>query len=292
MKRPEVSRRDLLIAVPLLASGCVSGCVLGGRAADTFRRIEEDLGGRIGVSVVNTKSQRRAAYRGDERFALCSTFKAPLAAAVLAQIDAGTISGSATIDLAGEPLLSNSPISAEHAKEGKLPVMAACEAAVSHSDNTAANALLRLIGGPGAMTEFFRRLGDDTTRLDRYELALNSNLTGDVRDTTTPDAMVFSLQRIMLGDALSTASRALIMRWMANEQRGKARIRAGLPSTWQVANKPGTSVNGATNDIAVAWNPDGHPLVIAVYVNAPSATIAEREAAIAQVARAGAEQVT
>jgi beta-lactamase class A len=282
-----LSRRQVLIA----ASVFVAGCALGRQERKTFQNIESELGGRIGLSVLNTVSGRRVAYRGAERFALCSTFKAPLAAAVLNQIDADVISPFSVIDLKKEKLLTNSPVSAKHTEAGQMSVIAACEAAVSYSDNTAANSLLRLIGGPDGMTRFFRQLGDHATRLDRYELELNSNIAGDARDTTTPDAIAASVRTILLGDTLTPTSRDLLTNWMLNEQRGRARIRAGVPAHWRVANKPGTSTNGATNDIAVAWTAQREPIVMAIYVNAPSASNAEREAAIARIARISSEHV-
>lgn len=169
-------------------------------------------------------------------------------------------------------------------------MLTACEAVVSHSDNTAANLLLDLIGGPEALTSFFRDLGDDVTRLDRYELELNSNVDGDPRDTTTPEAMLRNLRTLLLADALGARSRELLTAWMVDEQRGKARIRAGLPAAWRIANKPGTSANGATNDMAVAWPRDHAPIVVAAYINASEATAPAREAAIAEIARAVAQR--
>ena len=280
VSRFDPSRRHLLIAAPLL----LTGCALDQRQTQALLAIEAELGGRVGVSALDTRSGMRFTYRSAERFALCSTFKALLAAAVLARIDAGLTSDADLVRLTGEALLSNSPVSGEYASKGAMPLLTACEAIVSHSDNTAANLLLRLIGGPAAMTQFFRGLGDDTTRLDRYELELNSNIAGDARDTTTPEAMMQSLRTVLLGDALTQKSRDLLTAWMVNEQRGKARIRAGVPGSWRVANKPGTSANGATNDIAVAWPIGRDPICIAIYVNAPSAVPAVREAAIARVA--------
>ena len=164
-------------------------------------------------------------------------------------------------------LFPTSPVAAR--SEGRIAVIAACEAVVSYSDNTAANLLLERIGGPPALTGYFRQLGDGISRLDRYELELNANQPGDPRDTTTPRAMAGTLRRLLLGDALGIASRELLTGWMLDEQNGKGRVRAGVPATWRVANKPGTSSNGATNDIAVAWPPGGAPIVLAVFVNAP-----------------------
>jgi len=285
MNRTTISRREVLLAAPVI----LSGCAVARSETAAFESIEAALAGRIGVCAVDAKSGREVRYRSDERFAMCSTFKAPLAAAVLSRIDAGALSGSALVKLGDEPLLSNSPISARYQSAGSMPVLVACEAVVTHSDNTAANALLNLLGGPSQMTAFFRGMGDEMSRLDRFEMSLNSNLPGDPRDTTTPKAMTLTLSRMVLGDALRPSSRDHIIRWMVEEQRGKARIRAGLPDTWRVANKPGTSVNGATNDIGVAWTPEQRPLVMAIYVNAPTAPREQHEQAIAQIARVSAD---
>lgn len=245
--------------------------------------IEAALGGRLGAYALDTGSGRELAVRADERFAMCSTFKATLAAAVLGRIDGGAIDRGERLRYDPAALLPTSPVSARAG--GSIGVLAACEAVVSYSDNTAANLLLEKIGGPPALTDYFRQLGDHVSRLDRYELELNANHTGDPRDTTTPRAMAGTLRRLLLGDALGSAARDLLTGWMLNEQNGKARVRAGVPASWRVANKPGTSNNGATNDIAVAWPPGGAPIVLAVFVNAPAADGAARQRAIAEVAR-------
>jgi beta-lactamase class A len=273
------TRRSFIISAALTLAGCAVA-----REPNAIRLIEEELGGRVGVSFLDTHTRRYLGHRATERFALCSTFKALLAAAVLARIDDRSLSGSMTLQLPQEPLLSTSPIATAHLSAGRISVLTACEAVVSHSDNTAANLLLELIGGPPAMTRYFRSLGDDVTRLDRYEMALNSNIAGDERDTTTPDAMTRSLRAVLLDDALTLPSRSMLTDWMLREQRGAARIRAGVPAGWRVANKPGTSANGAINDIAVVWPPDRRPIVMALYVNAPSVPRANGESAIARVA--------
>lgn len=245
--------------------------------------IEAALGGRLGLHALDTGSGRELAVRADERFAMCSTFKATLAAAVLERIDRGAIDRDEVLRFDPVGLLPTSAVTARSG--GSIAMLAACEAIVSYSDNTAANLLLERIGGPAALTAYFRQLGDEVSRLDRYELELNENAAGDPRDTTTPRAMAGTLRRLLLDDALGVSSRDLLTAWMVDEQNGKARVRAGVPATWRVANKPGTSNNGATNDIAVAWPPGGAPIVIAVFVNAPAADGAARQRAIADVAR-------
>ena len=120
---------------------------------------------------------------------------------------------------------------------------ALCEAAVTLSDNTAANLLLATLGGPPAVTAFVRGLGDELTRLDRIEPALNEALPGDPRDTTTPFAMLRDMQRLLVGDALSAASREQLIAWLLGCKTGAKRLRAGFPQDWRVGDKTG---NGGT----------------------------------------------
>lgn len=260
------------------------------RIVDDIAAIETETGGRIGVGALNTADGRGLRHRTDERFAMCSTFKTPLAAAVLARIERGETRPEDVLSFDPDNLLGTSRVTGAR-PDGRISVIDACEAVVSYSDNTAANLLIDLIGGPSAMTAFFRGIGDEISRLDRYELDLNANIDGDPRDTTTPDAMMENLRAILLGEVLAEESRERLTGWMLNEQNGRARIRAGLPADWRTANKPGTSLNGATNDIAVAWPPDAAPIVLAVYTNLPDVEFAAREAVIARVARLAAETV-
>jgi beta-lactamase class A len=279
-----ITRRGLLVGGAVLAAGCAHT-----RADEAFATIEDRLGGRIGFSALDTHSGRRIRWRANERFAMCSTFKVALAAAVLARIDHGDLLPDHVLNFDPTRLLGASRASAQHL-DGRISVIEACEGVVTVSDNTAANALLDLIGGPTVMTAFFRRLGDQVTRLDCYEMELNSNIDGDVRDTTTPDAMLHILTLLLLGDVLGATWRSRLTGWMLNEQNGKSRTRAGLPPSWRVANKPGTSANGAVNDIAVGWPSQGQAIILATYTNAARTEIAESEAAIAQAAAMAAQK--
>jgi beta-lactamase class A len=109
-------------------------------------------------------------------------------------------------------------------------------------------------------------MGDTTTRLDRNEPTLNSAEAGDERDTTTPAAMVNTLRTLLLGDALSPASRQQWVQWLIDCETGDDRLRAGLPEKWQVGDKTGTGDHGTANDIAIAWPPGRKPILIASYL--------------------------
>ncbi len=266
----------------------------GAQATESIAGIEQALGGRVGVCALNTTNGSIMRHRASERFAMCSTFKAALAGAILLRVDRGELALQKRIQFGEADILSNAPVTRAHAGEGALSLDALCEAAVGVSDNTAANLLLSLIGGPPGLTAFFRAIGDDVSRLDRTEPELNSNLPGDPRDTTTPDAMVGTLLALLVeSHVLSPASRQRLTSWMINEHNGRNRIRSALPPDWRVANKPGTSAEsaGATNDIAVAWPPGRAPIIICVYTDARETTLEKRITAITDVARVVSQQV-
>jgi hypothetical protein len=237
------NRRRFLIGSAALTAGCAHF-----EPQADLAELEQVLGGRIGFCALDTGNGRRIDWRSGERFALCSTFKAALAAAVLTRVDAGELRRNDSLTFDAANLLANSRATAQR-RDGRISVIEACEAVVSVSDNTAANALLKLVGGPPAMTAFFRSLGDRATRLDRYELELNSNIDGDPRDTTTPEAMLRSLQTLLLGDALSDTSRGLLTDWMLHEQNGRARIRARClrRGRWRTSPVPARTVRSTTS---------------------------------------------
>jgi beta-lactamase class A len=160
-----------------------------------------------------------------------------------------------------------------------------CAAAVELSDNTAGNLMLREIGGPQGLTQFMRSIGDNKTRLDRTEPTLNTAIPGDPRDTTTPNAMTRSLQKILLGSALSPQSHAQAERWLAGCKTCNNRLRAGLPASWRIGDKSGTGANASVNTIAIVRPPQRAPLLIAVYCTGSALPTKELETAHADVAR-------
>ncbi|WP_417279915.1 class A beta-lactamase [Celeribacter sp.] len=259
-------RRDFMLGAAILPFG--AGMARAQDATDTYMQAQERaLTARIGVCVQNLATGQMYQHRGEERFAMCSTFKASLAALCLREADRGALDLDEKLAFRESELLPTSPVTKRHAEAGKLDIRSLCQAAVEYSDNTAANLLLARVGGPAAVTQFFRDMGDPVSRLDRIEMALNSNISGDERDTTTPLAMAQNVRRMtMPSRVLSETSRELLVDWMRNEQNAKNRIRSAVPSDWVVANKPGTTPNGAANDIAALWSPEGTPFVMSVYI--------------------------
>jgi len=279
-----IARRTVMRQIALGAVGVCTWRLVAARSIDMLRALEAQTGGRIGVSVLDTVGGGRLVeYRGHERFAMCSTFKWLLAAAILAKVDRGVLSLTDHLLFTRAELLSASPVTTAHVDEGALTIAALCEAAVTVSDNTAANTLLARIGGPIALTEQLRSWGDQMTRLDRNEPSLNTNLPGDPRDTTTPRAMTALMRTLLVEDRLSVSSREQLQRWLRSCRTGLSRIRAGIPSAWQAGDKTGTGAHGAVNDIAILWPPGRAPILVAVYMSGSNAAADVLNAAHAQV---------
>ena len=260
---------------------------LGSAGAERWRAIEASVAGRLGVAVLDTATGALEGYRLDERFAMCSTFKFLAVAMVLARVDAGQQRLDERIVVTRASLIDWSPVTGKHVGQ-PMSVADLCEAAITLSDNAAANLLLASAGGPAAVTAFARRIGDDVTRLDRTEPTLNEGTPGDPRDTSTPRAMARTLHTVLLGNALSPASRARLVAWMTATSTGAERLRAGLPVDWRLAHKTGTGRLGTTNDIGVLWPPRRAPLVVVGYLTECAAPVAARERALARVARIAA----
>ena len=255
------------------------------RLEEELKRLEALSGGRLGVALLDGSGNGARDWRGNERFPMCSTFKALASAALLHRVDAGQEKLDRRVTYARADLVPYSPTTEKHVGSG-LTLAEICEAAVTLSDNTAGNLLLANIGGPAGLTAFARGLGDNATRLDRTEPTLNEALPGDPRDTTSPNAMATTLSKLVLGTALSPASRAQLATWMVATKTGNDRLRAGLPESWRVGDKTGTGERGTANDIAVIWPTGRAPMVMTVYLTGASGTAATKNAVIADVARA------
>ena len=279
--------------LPRLAAGFSLGLFLASGSsaqtpidtlAGTVTQIEAQLGARIGVSLVDTASELSWFYREDERFLMNSVVKVPICGAVLARMDAGALSLTDTLSVREDEILSYAPVT-EQQVGAEMTVGDLCLAAVDMSDNTAANMLLDHIGGPQAVTEFFRTLGDQTSRLDRPEPELNEFVPGDPRDTTTPAAMSETLRRLLLGDALSLGARKQLADWMSVGGVTGNLLRADAPNGWLVLDKSGSGSH-TRNIIAVIIPEGGAPWIITIFISDVDVDFETRNAALQQVGSA------
>ena len=226
-----------------------------------FDQLERKYGARLGVYVPADGATGEIAYRADERFAFCSTFKAPLVAAVLHHNPLPHL--DKVVTYTPDDIRSVSPVTQQHVQTG-MTIRQLCDAAIRYSDGTAANLLLADLGGPAAFTGYLRSLGDNVSRLDHEEPELNRDPPDDERDTTTPRAIALVFHKLVIGDALPPDKRALLTDWMARSTTGARRIRAGFPADWKVIDKTGSGDYGRTNDVAVVRSPSDAPHVVAI----------------------------
>jgi beta-lactamase class A len=247
-------------------------------ASQSLAAIEKREGARLGVFLRDTETGSTFAHRADERFPMCSTFKLLAAAAALKRVDEGAEPLDRVIAYGPADLLEYAPITKAHVASGGLTLGGLCAAAIDWSDNTAANLILQVIGGPAGFTQFVRSLGDSVTRLDRNEPGLNEATPGDERDTTSPRAMGGAMQKVLLGDVLSEASRRQLDAWLIDDKVGDKRLRAGLPPGWRIGDKTGSGDYGTANTIAIIWPPGRAPIIAAVYLTESNAPVDARNA--------------
>ncbi|WP_088185295.1 SGM family class A beta-lactamase [Sphingobium sp. Z007] len=251
--------------------------------------IEKEVGGRLGVALVDRSGALLLGFNRDERFAMCSTFKAPLAAAVLIGAEGGKFGLEGEIPFSGDDILDYAPVVKKNKKRGRMSMGELAQAAVEVSDNSAANLLLPMLGGPEGLTSFMRAHGDTVTRLDRNEPTLNENAEGDPRDTTTPAAMAGLMGRLFFRD-MKPESVDKLRSWFNASSTGDKRIKAGLPQGWTSGSKTGTC-GTAYNDVALVKAPNGDEYILAIYLDRPSVDAKKAEAAIAETARAALDFV-
>ena len=271
-------------------AGLVGSLVAGAaRAEDTaedrVRRAEAKLAEiearercRLGVAVVDMGGGPSLLYRENEHFPMCSTFKLLACAKALTLVDAGKETLDRKVPYGPSDLLDYAPVTKKHVADGAMTLGDLCAAAIDYSDNTAANLILKGIGGPAGFTDFVRSLGDPATRLDRNEPTLNTAIPGDLQDTTTPLAMAESVQKVLFGDVLTKSSREQLISWLVNDKVADARLRAGLPPSWKIGDKTGTGDFGTANTVAAIWPPGRAPLVAAVYLTESKRTMDARNA--------------
>lgn len=293
-----MQRRSMLTTGLALGLGAwgLSGCAfISKQQAAAARTLSDELAaleiqaqGRFGLYVLDTVSGAEAGWRGDERFPMCSTFKTLLAARMLYLAQRDEIRLWRKLYYSPSEVVAWSPISEKRAgANGGMTVQELCEAMVLVSDNTAANVLLESSGGPAALTQWLRELGDGTTRLDRNEPSLNTALPGDERDTTTPQAMVQSLQKLLLGDVLEGYARALLQQWLVDSRTGDKRVRAGMPGDWTVGGKTGSGERGTACDTLIVWpTAQSAPLLVTAYLTGSPLDGAGREAVLARAGEA------
>lgn len=285
-----------------LGSALASGVALGasacvpleqspsGRTVGQLRIIESLSGGTLGVGLYDTGSKASIGFNADQRFGHCSSFKLSLAAKVLAEDARGLIDADRRVMWSEEEVVFHSPFTKDRTATGAT-LRELAEFTQKTSDNTAANVLLRELGGPKAMTGFWRTIGDDVSRLDRLEPAVNNVPPTEIRDTTTPEAMARTVAKLLYGDVMPQTQRATLRQWMIDSKTGLRRVRAGVAKDWASGDKTGTvtwpSVGSLYVDIGFVEPPDRAPITFATYLRKREVTDGIDASAEASLARVG-----
>lgn len=259
------------------------------------RLAERETGGAIGVHVRHLESGQTFGARAGEPFFMASVGKLPLAVHVLRQVERGRIRLDSAVRIDASPLAGGDNAFRRRVQAGsRVTVAELLEADISDSDNTAANELLHLVGGPEAVTAELRSMGFAGIQTDRdYRTLSAPTSASDTRDTATPQAMTELLAALWNGRLLGQAETRRLLGWMTALRTSPNRIVAGVPRGTAVAHKTGTWMRdgqpgpSALNDVGVITLPDGRGhLAVAIFVRDARPQTARAEAAIAQITRA------
>ncbi|MFL1906819.1 class A beta-lactamase [Plesiomonas shigelloides] len=248
------------------------------------KSVEQTLGARVGVSVFIPSQGVVWNYHGDQRFPMMSTFKTLACAKMLSDVDAGKLALNDTVKVRSEELMEYSPV-LRPLVGTDITLQAACQATMETSDNTAANLVLEKIGGPVALTAYLKSIGDNVTRLDRNEPTLNEAAKNDPRDTTTPNAINHTLNTLVLGETLSSASRQQLKTWMQDNKVADGLLRSVLPQGFQIADRSGAGGFGSRGITALVWSAQQEPMFFSIYLTQTEATFDERNAAIVTIGK-------
>lgn len=311
-----------LLTVPVPAASQTSEASLD-RLRTEIARVAASSGGRVGVAAVHVESGRAAYHNGDDPFPMASTYKVPIAVQLLTRVDDGELTLDQMVDLEpGDLHPGSGTLTALFDDPGvSLSVLNLMELMLLISDNSATDLVIRLAGGPDAVTQRMGALGHDGIRVDRPTSVLIGDFVGvevpengmitparfgeladrvtpdardaaadrfarDAQDTSTPRAMADLLLQVWNGDALSPGSTELLIDVMERVSTGTGRLKGILPDGTTVAHKTGT-IGGTTNDVGIIYLPEGRGHVITtVFVADSEADIPTRERTIAQIARA------
>lgn len=263
-------------------------------AAQPMAEIARSAEGRVGASAELLETGKRlVSLHGNEHFPMQSVYKLPIAMAALRQVDRGMLRLDAEIRVDESeyvPKSSHSPLRDAHPNGATVTLGELLRLAVSESDGSASDVLLRLLGGSQAVMVFLRDIGIHDVQVEDTEKTMAQDNTAQYRNWATPDGAVTVLRALLESSALTPASRDLLLRFMTETTTFPTRIKGLLPENAVVAHKTGSSgtrngLTAATNDIGIITLPDGRHIAIAVFVSDSKAGDATRDRVIAKIAR-------
>ena len=254
--------------------------------------------GKIGVFALLMEEDRGVSYNGNERFAMQSVVKLPVAMAVMRQVSEGKFTLDQRIKFTTADLANpgqRSPLRDKNPKGGEATIDELIRLAMVESDGTACDVLTRIAGGPSAIQSYIDSLSIVEMEMKRTHKEFGKSWDMQYENWATPEAAVALLEGLM--PPADTGNRNVdpiyqpVYERMIESIPGQNRIKGQLPPGTVVAHKTGTGgtrdgITSATNDIGIITLPSGKHIAIAVFVGDSPADEKARELVIAQMAKA------
>nr|AIA13845.1 ClassA_beta_lactamase [uncultured bacterium] len=265
------------------------------KLAAQVEKIAGEARGRVGAAVMLIETgEAIVSLNADQRFPMQSVYKLPIALVVLRRVDRGALALEQRVRVEQSDFISarqHSPIRDKNPRGVEMSLRDLLRFAISESDGTASDVLMRLAGGADVITRELRELGVSGVMVVNTEKELGENQSLQHQNWATPESMLVLLRALQEGRGLSVQSRILLLQLMAESTPGPRRLKGRLPPGTVVAHKTGTSgtekgMTAATNDVGLITLPDGRHLAIAVFVSDSPADESVREGVIARIARA------
>jgi len=262
-----------------------------------IERIVSDKDAVVGVSIIANNGKDIISLNGDKHFPMQSVFKFHIALAVLTEVDKGNLSLDQKIEVQQNELLPGlwSPLREENPNGGSFSVARLIQYAVSQSDNVASDILIRLIGTPKTVEEYFKKNNIEDIAITFNEEAMQSNWENQFQNWTTPKAASEALKIFYDQDnrLLSNESYGFFWKTMKETTTGKNRLKGQLPEGTVVAHKTGwsgthkeTGITAAVNNIGIVFMPNGEYFFISVFVTESKENFETNEKIISDIAKA------
>lgn len=249
-----------------------------------IKSIEKKLSAQVGVTILSVETGESWDYKGNETFPLTSTFKTIACAKLLHDYDSGSLDINNKVKVKESDIVEYSPVMKNYIDQ-EITLSHACQSTMYTSDNTAANIIIKSVGGTQSITNFVRNIGDKQTRLDRIEPELNEGASNDPRDSTTPNAISNTLNKLLFSSVLSNSSKNKLKEWMINNQVTGRLLRSVLPEKWGIADRSGAGGFGARSITAIVWPQKESPIILSIYIAQTDASMDERNKAIVTIGK-------
>jgi len=280
----------------------ITSCKTQSDKTDLLRnKIEQILSDKnavVGVSIIGNNGKDRLSLHGNRRFPMQSVFKFHIALAVLSEIDKGKLSLDQKIVIGKDELLPEdfwSPLRDENPNGGTFTIERLIQYSVSHSDNTACDVLIRLIGTPKTVEEYIKKSGINDIQITSNEEEMQARWENMFQNWTTPRAASETLKLFYENKNNLLSKSSYDFFWKTNKETttGKNRIRGQLPKGTVVPHKTGwsgtnkeTGITAAVNNIGIVFLPNGEYFIISVFVSESKENFDTNEKIIADIAKA------